>query len=76
MDIIARKRDLIVFVEVKARATEQAALDSISAHAQKRIQAAGEHWIARQKDYARLSWRFDVIAVLPWRWPKHYRDAW
>ncbi len=76
VDLIARKKDLVVFVEVKARNTEQAALDSITASAQKRIEAAGEWWISQQLDGAQLSWRFDAIAVVPRRWPIHFENVW
>lgn len=76
VDLIARKRDLILFVEVKARADEQAALDSISITAQRRIESAGEWWLSQQADGARLSWRFDVVAVLPRRWPIHFENVW
>ena len=76
VDLIVRKEDVISFVEVKARATEQAALDSISFSSQKRISAAGDWWLSQQKDFAELSWRYDVVAVLPWRWPKHFTSVW
>ena len=76
VDLIVRKRNLVVFIEVKARPDTQSALDSISRSAQRRIEAAGEWWITKQKDGARLSWRFDVIAVSPWRWPVHFEDVW
>ena len=40
IDLIARKRDLVVFVEVKARRSEMQALDAVSFASQKRIRAA------------------------------------
>jgi len=76
VDLIARKKDLIVFVEVKARTSEQLALESISVSAQRRISSAGEWWISQQKDAGQLSWRFDVMAIVPWRWPIHFKDVW
>ena len=76
VDLIARKKDLIVFVEVKARASQQASLDSISGSAQSRISSAGEWWISQQKDGPQFSWRFDVVAVQPWTWPVHFEDVW
>ena len=76
VDLIVRKKNLIVFVEVKARATEQLALESISSSAQRRISAAGEWWISQQRNGAHYTWRFDVIAVTPRRWPIHYKDVW
>jgi putative endonuclease len=75
IDIIARKRDLVVFVEVKARRDEQVAIDAVSAATQMRIRAASNVWLSRQSDYARLSTRYDIIAVLPLRIPRHFRDA-
>ncbi|MCU0791238.1 MAG: YraN family protein [Nitratireductor sp.] len=75
IDVIARKGDLIAFVEVKARPTEQEALDAVTARARRRIHNAGAAWIARQRDAGRLSWRFDIVAVLPRRWPRHHPDA-
>lgn len=75
IDIIARKGDLVAFVEVKARSTMYAALDAASPGAKRRIAAAGVIWISRQRDADQLSWRHDVVAVTPWRWPQHLQDA-
>ena len=71
VDIIARRKDLIVMVEVKARPTVLEAMDAVTATAQRRIEAAGDIWLARQKDFARLSVRYDLIAILPRKWPVH-----
>ena len=76
VDLIVRKRNLIVFVEVKARASEEAALNSISHNAQRRIEAAANLWLSGQRDAGQLNWRFDVVAVLPRKWPRHYVDVW
>ena len=75
IDIVARKGDLAVFVEVKARRGAQAAIDAVSVSAQRRIRAAGDLWLARQPDFSRLSQRYDIVAILPGRWPRHFRDA-
>ncbi|MBB3460857.1 YraN family protein [Rhizobium sp. BK377] len=75
IDIIARKGDLAVFVEVKARADETGAVDAVSYASQKRIRAASDLWLARQRDYARLSQRYDIVAILPGRLPRHFPDA-
>ena len=76
VDVIARKADLVIFVEVKARASHQAALDSITLTAQRRIEAAANWWLSQQQDGGRLSWRFDVVTVVPRRWPRHHEDVW
>lgn len=75
VDIVARKRNLIAFVEVKARRDLAAGVDAVSYPAQRRIAAAGELFISRQRDSERLSWRHDVIVVSPWKWPVHLEDA-
>lgn len=75
VDLIARRGDLVIFVEVKARSNDMAGLNAVSHAAQRRITAAGELWIGRQRDQARLSWRNDVVVVSPWRWPRHFENA-
>ena len=76
VDLIARKGDLVVFVEVKARVSHRLALDSISPTAQRRIEAAANWWLSQQRDAGRLSWRFDVVTVMPRRWPRHHENVW
>ncbi|SKA05555.1 YraN family protein [Consotaella salsifontis] len=76
IDLIARRGDLVAIVEVKARGSLEAAMEAVGPVAQRRIEAAADLWLARQKDYGRLSLRFDIVAVLPRRWPIHIRDAW
>ncbi len=75
VDLIVRKGDLIALVEVKARANEQTATDAVTATAARRIAAAGDIWLSRQKDAARLSIRCDIVAVVPYRLPRHFPDA-
>jgi putative endonuclease len=75
IDVVARKRDLAVFVEVKARRDALAAVDAVSFAAQRRIRAASDLWLARQPDHACLSQRYDIVAILPGRWPRHFVDA-
>jgi putative endonuclease len=76
IDLIARRGDTIAIVEVKARATLEAAMEAVGPAAQRRIEHAADLWLARQRDHARLSLRFDIVAVLPRRWPVHVKDAW
>ncbi|MBB3388742.1 putative endonuclease [Rhizobium sp. BK275] len=75
IDIVARKGDLAIFVEVKARADEMGAVDAVSYASQKRIRAASDLWLARQQDYAQLSQRYDIVAILPGKLPRHFPDA-
>lgn len=75
IDIIARKRDLVACVEVKARRSEEAAVQAVTGTAQHRIRAASDLWLARQPDAHLLSIRYDIVAVRPWRLPRHLPDA-
>jgi putative endonuclease len=75
VDIIARRGNLVAFVEVKARSTERAAVDAVSDAAHRRIRAAGELWLAREPKAAQLSLRFDIVAVMPRRLPRHIPGA-
>lgn len=72
IDIIARRFSQILIVEVKARSEIETAMHAVSATSQRRIEAAADLWLARQKNWSKLSLRFDVIITQPWRWPKHY----
>jgi putative endonuclease len=71
VDIIARRGDLIVMVEVKARASVLEAMDAISTTAMRRIESAGDHWLSKQRDFAKLSVRYDLIAICPRKLPVH-----
>jgi putative endonuclease len=76
IDIIARRGDLVAIVEVKARRTVIASMEAVGGGAERRIEAAADHWLSRQPEYGRLSVRFDIVAVRPWRWPVHIENAW
>ena len=75
IDLIVRKGDLVAFVEVKARIGEQEAIDAVGYATQNRIRAASDIWLSKRKDAAGLSQRYDVIAVLPGRLPRHFANA-
>lgn len=71
IDLVARRGDLVAIVEVKARPTLAEAMDAVTPYALRRIEAAADLWLSRQPDHGRLSLRFDLVAVLPRRWPVH-----
>ena len=75
IDIIARKGDLIACVEVTARRSLDDSVFAVSNLSQQRIRAASDLWLAKQPDFARLSIRYDIVSVMPWRWPVHLPDA-
>jgi putative endonuclease len=71
IDLIARRGRLVLIVEVKRRPTLREAMDAVTPAAQRRIENAADLWLSRQRDSAALSIRFDLVAVLPRRWPVH-----
>ncbi len=81
IDLIARKGDVICFVEVKARKHRQDALYALSLRQQQRIARAAEWYLARHfgagsSNAGEIFCRFDLMAVEPWRWPTHVKNAW
>lgn len=75
IDLIARRGDLVLIVEVKARPTLAEAMDAVGRQSQRRIDGAADLWLSRQPDQARLSIRFDLVAVTSWRWPVHVENV-
>jgi putative endonuclease len=74
IDLIARRGNLVL-IEVKARRTLIEAMQAIAYESERRIEGAADLWLSRQPDYGRLSIRFDMVAVLPWRWPVHVENV-
>ena len=75
IDLVMRRGRTVAFVEVKVRPTLTLAMESIARQSERRIEAAADLWLSRQHDYGRLSVRFDMVAVLPWRWPVHVENV-
>jgi putative endonuclease len=75
VDIVARRRRDLVFVEVKARDNLDAAAEGVTERSQRRIAAAAELWLAHRPDDARCYIRFDVILVAPGKMPRHIANA-
>jgi len=76
IDLIARRRNLLIFVEVKARGDLDDAAHAISTHQQQRIARAGEIFLSDEPGLATLDMRFDAVLVAPWRLPVHIPGAW
>jgi putative endonuclease len=76
IDIIARRGRTVAFIEVKYRAVETDAAESITAVKRRRINSAARAWLAAHPDDAGRDCRFDAILIRPWRLPTVLRDAW
>ena len=71
IDIIARRGSAVAFVEVKARPTLEDALIAITPQKQRRMSIAARHWLGANEWAMRCSLRGDLIAIAPWRIPRH-----
>jgi putative endonuclease len=75
IDIVARRRSLLVFVEVKAREKLDDAAWSVTERQRGRIVAAAQAWLARYPDEKITDIRFDAMLVAPGRIPRHIPAA-
>ncbi len=76
IDIVACKKNLIVFVEVKQRKKIDIAANSISPAQQQRIIRGAESFLKKNSKYQNFDVRFDAFLVsLPFRFC-HIKDAW
>lgn len=75
INIVARRRGTLVFVEVKARASLDQAAESVMPQQRRRIIGAAEAWLAAHPDAANLDMRFDAVLVAPGNMPRHIEAA-
>ena len=75
IDIVARRRGLLIFVEVKAREKLDDAAEAVVVRQQRRIVAAAEAWLAGHPDIGDCDMRFDVMLVAPKSLPRHIQAA-
>ena len=76
IDIIARRGNILTFVEVKARGTMFDALHALGPQQRRRIENTALAYLAGNPQLLSLEARFDLIVLKPWRWPKHLKGAW
>lgn len=75
VDLIARRGRTLAFVEVKARAGFDAAIEAVTPRQQTRIRRGAEAFLAREPAYAGYVVTFDVVLVVPRRLPRHLANA-
>ena len=75
-DLVARRGEVVAFVEVKRRADLTTGLEAVTPTARLRIRRSAELFLRHHPALAELSLRFDVIVITPWSWPRHVVDAW
>ena len=75
IDIIARRKYDLVFVEVKARKDFATGINAITPAQRRRISKAAAFWIANDKSANNLNCRFDIILVRPYLSVRHIKNA-
>ena len=75
IDLVARKRNLLVFIEVKARASLDEAAYAVTPRQQRRIIDAAEAWLMTHPEHADFDLRFDAMLIAPQRLPRHLLAA-
>lgn len=74
IDLLIRKKNMLIAVEVKNRETREKASLAVTGFQQKRIERALLFYLAGKP--SSLDLRFDVVLISPWKWPSHIQGAW
>jgi putative endonuclease len=75
VDIVARRGRMLAFIEVKARASDDAAAFALDEWRLRRVVTAAERLSPRyMRDGDDV--RIDAIFVVPKRWPRHLPNIW
>ena len=76
IDLIASRGATLAVIEVKARVDFGAALESVGGPKRRRIERATAAFLSAHPEWSKVSPRFDVMVLRPWRLPRHLKDAW
>ena len=61
---------------MKARRTQDMALEPVTPQLRKRLEQAANQWVSRRRGLQPHLWRFDIVMLVPGKLPRHMRDAW
>jgi putative endonuclease len=75
IDIVARRRNLLAFIEVKARDRLDDAAYAVTPRQQSRIIAAAQGWLMAHPEHADFDLRFDAMLIAPKSLPRHLLAA-
>jgi putative endonuclease len=75
IDIVARRRNLLAFIEVKARASLDEAAYAVTPRQQQRIIDAAQAWLMAHPEHAEFELRFDAMLIAPRHLPRHLLAA-
>ena len=76
IDLIVKRNNLLVFVEVKKRTNLETAAYAISPAQQQRLWKAAENFVQTHTEFSNFEIRFDAfLFAFPFKF-KHINDAW
>lgn len=75
IDILARRGRVLAVIEVKRRATMEAALSALTPQQTARLVAAAQQVARGRKALQGLEIRLDTVALAPGRFPRHRRGV-
>lgn len=75
IDIIALRAGVVVFVEVKLRASREDAAEAIHRINQERVRRAAALYLSRHIRYTNSDMRFDALVMAPGKLPQHIENA-
>jgi putative endonuclease len=75
IDLVARRRNLLAFVEVKARGSLDDAAYAVTPRQRARIIDAAQAWLMAHPEHADFELRFDAVLIAPRRLPRHLLAA-
>ncbi len=76
IDLIARRKNTIVFIEVKARNSLKEGLEAVQKKAQTRITRTASIYLQKKPRFKNYDCRFDVIVIRFGFLPCHYKNCW
>jgi putative endonuclease len=71
IDLITVRGRTLAFVEVKRRRDELATESALSPRQRQRVRRAADIFVGRNPRFSEYDRRFDIVFVLPRRWPRH-----
>lgn len=75
IDIIAVRGRRLAFIEVKRRADTAAAEAAVREWQASRIRNAADYWLAHRPRFHTHEQGFDLVLLVPRRWPRHIENG-
>lgn len=75
IDLVAVRGTRLAFIEVKQRATREAAEGAVTNAQRDRVRRAADLWLARNTRYQSHEIGFDLIFLIGRRWPQHIENG-